>query len=588
MPPILSLAATITELFTDAKRLIGKKFNDTTVQNDMKLWPFKVIATPDSYDDKKPLIEVSYKGEEKQFSPEEISSMILFKMKEIAEAYIGSAVKHAVVTVPAYFNNAQRQATKDAATIAGLDVLRIINEPTAAAIAYGLDKKVQSGDCLSKIVLVFDLGGGTFDVSLVSIGKDAFEVKAVSGDTHLGGRDFDNRLVDHFAAEFQRKHNKDVTGNPKAMSRLRVACEKAKKLLSSTVETVVDIDCLCDGIDFCSTISRARFEKMNKDLFSDCILAVQKCLSDAKMEISDVHDVVLVGGSTRIPKVQKLLQVFFQGKELCKSINPDEAIAYGAAFHAAILAGKSLSLSSVIVDVTPLSLGVGLHCGDFRIIVPRNTTLPTKNVVGGFTTTYDNQPSVDITIYEGEETIAKKNNLLGRFRLYSLPRAPKRVPKIDVCFDIDDDGILTVSAQLHGSRNKEQITITDHSGRLSRNEIDKMMSDAKKYKDEEQERKKTAKAKNRLEDYVLETKERLRRYEMKIGRKEKRKLGDVIEQTIQWLDWNHLFLDATKIVDKLKEVESICEPIFENMHQPNAADPEDGNNSSDIEILVLD
>ncbi|KAH9618719.1 hypothetical protein KSS87_002653 [Heliosperma pusillum] len=572
----------------DAKRLIGKKFNDTTVQNDIKLWPFKVIATPESNDDKKPLFEVTYKGEEKQFSPEEISSMLLSKMKDIAEAYLGSAVKHAVITVPAYFNNAQRQATKDAGTIAGLDVLRIINEPTAAAIAYGLDKKVQSVNVVTKNVLVFDLGGGTFDVSLVAIGKDAFEVKAVSGDTHLGGRDFDNRMVDHFTAEFKRKHNKDITGNPKAISRLRVACEKAKRLLSSTVETVIDIDCLCDGIDFFSTITRARFEKMNQDLFSDCIFAVEKCLSDAKMEKTDVHDVVLVGGSTRIPKVQKLLQVFFEGKELCKSINPDEAIAYGAAYHAAVLAGESFPSSSVVVDVNPLSLGIALHSGDFRVIVPRNTTLPTKITVGGFTTTYDNQMYVDISVYEGEEPIAKENNFLGRFRLYSIPPAPKRVPKIDVCFDIDDDGILTVSAQLHGSRNKEQITITDHSGRLSKQEIDKMKSDAKKYKDEEKEYKKACMAKNRLEDYVLEIKGRLRRCETKIGRKEKRKLGDAIEQTIQWIEWNHLLFDATKLEDKMKQFKSICEPIFEKMNQPNVDDHEDGNTSPKIEIVMLD
>ncbi|XP_074270399.1 heat shock 70 kDa protein 18-like [Silene latifolia] len=578
------VAVNASNTIFDAKRLIGKKFSDTSVQNDMKLWPFKVIPTPDSDYGKNPLIVVTYKGEEKQFSPEEISSMLLSKMKEIAEAYLGSEVKHAVVTVPAYFNNAQRQATKDAGTIARLNVLRIINEPTAAAIAYGLDKKVKSGDITTKNVLVFDLGGGTFDVSLVIIGKDAFEVKAVSGDTHLGGRDFDNRMVTHFAAEFQRKYDKDMSGNPRAISRLRAACEKAKRLLSSTVETVIDIDCLFDGLDFSSTITRARFEKMNMDLFSDCITPVQTCLSDAKMEKSDVHEVVLVGGSTRIPKVQKLLKVFFEGKELCKSINPDEAIAYGAAFHAAALAGMSIGKSSVVVDVTPLSIGVHTYPDKFEVVVPRNTSLPTNIVKGGFSTPYDNVEYVDISVYEGEEPIAKDNNFLGTFRLYNIPPAPKGVPKIDICFDIDADGILTVSAQLQGSDNKEQITITHHSGRLCKKEIEKMKSDAKTYKDEEKQRIMASKAKNRLESYVLELKGRLRRCGMKIGRKEKRKLGDVIEQATQWLEWNHLLFDVTKIEDKMKEVESTCQPIFENMHQYDA----DGNTDTKIEIVELD
>ncbi|XP_074272596.1 heat shock 70 kDa protein 18-like [Silene latifolia] len=574
----------------DAKRLIGKKFSDKSVQNDMKVWPFKVIATSDSDYGKKPLIVVTYKGEEKQFSPEEISSMILCKMKDMAEVYLGCEVKHAVVTVPAYFNNAQRQATKDAGTIAGLNVLRIINEPTAAALAYGLDEKVQSANSTTKNVLVFDLGGGTFDVSLVTIGNDALEVKAVNGDTHLGGRDLDNRMVKHFIAEFQRKHNKDLNGNPRAISRLRAACEKAKRLLSSTFETVIDIDCLFDGIDFSSTITRARFEKMNMDLLSDCLISVQLCLWDAKMEKSDVHEVVLVGGSTRIPKVQQLLQEFFEGKELCKSINPDEAIAYGAAFHAASLSGLSMAKNSVIVDVTPLSLGIAIRLsGEFSIIVPRNTTLPTNKVVTGYETLYDNQTRANIAVYEGEETIAVYNNFLGGFQLHNIPPAPKGVQKLDVCFNIDLDGILTVSAQLCGSYNKGQITITNHSGRLQKKEIEKMKFDAKKYKDEEEERKKASKAKNRLETYVLESKERLRRFGMKIGRKEKRKLGDVIEQATQWLEWNHLLFDTTKIEDKMKEIESICRPIFENMHRGNAAVFGGGSNTSiKIEVVELD
>ncbi|CAH9110288.1 unnamed protein product [Cuscuta epithymum] len=514
----------------DVKRLIGRKFGDEIVQSDMKHWPFKVIAGPDNDCGEKPIIAVTHKGEEKQFAAEEISSMILYKMKSIAEAYLGKQVKKAVITVPAYFNDSQRQSTKDAGVIAGLEVLRIINEPTAAAIAYGLDKKGETGigDSGLKNILVFDLGGGTFDVSIVAIENDVFEVKAVNGNTHLGGGDFNNRMVSHFVAEFNKKHKKDVSEDPRALGRLRAACERAKRVLSTTTETSIDIECLCEGIDFSSNITRARLENMNLDLFEDCLDPVEKCLKDAKMEKSDIHDVVLVGGSTRIPKVQELLQGLFQRKQLCKSINPDEAVAYGAAFHSAALTGACYGVHKdvVLVDVTPLSLGISLHGGKMSVVVPRNTTIPTKiRVKDYYHTAIDYQTSCRFRVFEGEMPLAEQNNFLGKFWLHDIPSAPRGDVKFDVDFDIDANGILTVSAELVGSNNRDQITIIDHTGKLSKEEIDRMVKEAEEYKAQEEVSKKASKAKNTLENYIHHARGILRVCGKKVGVKDRNIYG---------------------------------------------------------------
>ncbi|XP_031268821.1 heat shock cognate 70 kDa protein 2-like [Pistacia vera] len=559
----------------DAKRLIGRRFNDESVQRDMKLWPFKVVDG----DGGKSMIVIKSKGEEKQLAPEFVSSMILSKMRQIAEDFHGSTVKNAVITVPAYFNDSQRQATKDAGEIAGLNVMKIINEPTAAAIAYGLDKKNSGAG--ERNVLIFDLGGGTFDVSLLTIDKDTFQVKAISGDTHLGGEDFDNNLVDHFVKEFRQKYKKDVSQKPRALQRLRSACERAKRTLSFTSQTSIHVDYLVQGIDFHSNISRTKFEELNMDLFSKCITQVENCLRDAKMDKNSVHDIVLVGGSTRIPKVQQLLKDFFNGKNLCKNINPDESVAYGAAIQAALLSGQGNETMQglVLTDVTPLSLGIEVGGCIMAVLIPRNTTIPTKKE-HVFTTCADFQPAVWIDVYEGERAKTVDNNFLGRVSLFGILPAPRGFPQINVCFEIDENGILNVSAEDKTTGMTNKITITNDKGRMSRDEIEKMVKEAEKYEAEDKEYKKKVEAKLSLDGYVCQmrhiVKSEMIASKLPAGKK-KKILGD-INRVIQWLNESDEVVEANVYEDKKKELEVICRPVFEILSE----------NDGDIEVGIDD